>query len=249
MNTEQSKGNSRSPQTSNLPAITLAVLVLMILALLYIGYEYIKDDTGGSEAFTNVQIDSTSRQSLAMQTEPEVLTPEEVTPTSSDPAPVDLSQATPPADAVAPTPEKSEPGPTNTEVAKPAAEKPKEVAKPKEEPKPEAAAPAAVKPGGTSYTHTVAAGETLFSVATRYNMSVNTLKALNPGITESDVKAGMTRLNVKIKAVHTVGPGDVLRVVAQKYGVTVDQLMKANKKDRNYAQRGEKLIIPFPNKQ
>ncbi|GAA4458435.1 hypothetical protein GCM10023189_30690 [Nibrella saemangeumensis] len=246
MHTEQSRGNSRPTGTSNLPAITLAVLVLMILALLYIGYEYIRDDTGGSEALTNVQIDTTGQQPIAMQTEPELLAPEEVSSASADPAPVDLSQETPPAEAVTPTDEKKEvkPAPTaSTEAAKPVGEKPKE------EEKPAVVKPVTVKAGGTSYSHTVAAGETLFGVATRYSMSVNTLKAMNPGVSESDVKAGITKLNVKVKAVHTVGPGDVLRVVAQKYGVTVNQLMKANKKDRNFAQRGEKLIIPFPDKQ
>jgi LysM repeat protein len=46
-----------------------------------------------------------------------------------------------------------------------------------------------------------------------------------------------------------VGPGDILRVVADKYGVTVEQIMAANKKTKNFAERGEKLIIPFPAKQ
>ena len=75
-------------------------------------------------------------------------------------------------------------------------------------------------------------------------MKISTLKELNPGVTESDVKAGITKLNVKAMAVHTVGPGDVLRVVAQKYGVSKEALMRAN-----IATRGEKLVIPFPDKQ
>lgn len=244
MNTEHSRSNSRPTGSSNLPAITLAVLVLMILALLYIGYEYIKDDTAGSEALTNVQIDTTRQQSLAVQNEPELLAPEEVSSTSSEPAepaPVDLSQATPPTEEVNPTAEKKETTSADkTSSDAPKEEKPKDVEKAKSAP---------VKAGGTSYTHKVSPGETLFSVANRYNMSVNTLKALNPGVTESDVKAGVTKLNVKIKAIHTVGPGDVLRVVGDKYGVTVEQLMRANRKDKNYAKRGEKLIIPYPDKQ
>jgi LysM repeat protein len=45
-----------------------------------------------------------------------------------------------------------------------------------------------------------------------------------------------------------VGPGDVLRVVASKYGISKDALMKANGKTKDFAERGEKLTIPFPDK-
>ena len=143
-------------------------------------------------------------------------------------------------------------------VAKPAPEKPKEkpVEKPKvDKPKTDVAAVKpnttrpAIKPGGVASTYTVGSGETFYGVANRYNMKLSTLKALNPGVSEADVKAGVTRLNVKAMAVHTVGPGDVLRVVAQKYGVSKEALMRANKKDKDIATRGEKLIIPYPAKQ
>ena len=95
-------------------------------------------------------------------------------------------------------------------------------------------------------THEVKSGETFSSIASRYNLKTETLKGLNSSI--SDVKAGTTRLKVQVKAVHTVGPGDVLRVVAEKYGVTKSALMKANGKTRDFSERGEKLIIPFPEK-
>ena len=125
-------------------------------------------------------------------------------------------------------------------VEKPKAEKPKEEV---------AVEKAKIKPGGVSSTYTVGNGETFYGVANRYNMKINTLKELNPGVTESDIKAGVTKLNVKALAVHTVGPGDVLRVVAQKYGVSKEAIMKANHKTKDIANRGEKLIIPFPEKQ
>jgi len=150
-------------------------------------------------------------------------------------------------------------------VAKPVVEKPKVVKKeetPKSETRPKEETPkpakpkeevviekATVKPGGVTSTYTVGSGETFYGVANRYNMKLATLKELNPGVSESDVKAGVTKLNVKAMAVHTVGPGDVLRVVAQKYGVTKEAIMRANKKNKDIATRGEKLIIPFPEKQ
>lgn len=272
--------NPRPSSNSRLPAITLFVLVGLIAALLYIGYSYVTDDTNGSDELTNVALDTTSQQPLA-QTDPEMLMSPEEADTSSQPAPVDLSQATPPADspeANASAEEVAEdnrettggkPGPNEkpkadkpaTEkpvVAKPAPEKPKEkpVEKPKvDKPKTEVAAakPAVtkpvIKPGGVTSTYTVGTGETFYGVANRYNMKLSTLKSLNPGVSEADVKAGITKLNVKAMAVHTVGPGDVLRVVAQKYGVSKEALMRANKKDKDIATRGERLVIPYPEKQ
>ncbi len=274
MDTDNKTTNTRPTGNSSLPAITLVVLVGLIAALLYVGYGYITDDTNGSDELTNVAIDSTSQQPLA-QNDPEMLMAPEENDTSTQPAPVDLSQAAPPADAPEANATAEEVAEANRETTngkpasaeKPKVEKPlekavavKPVEKPKaekpkvEKPKTEAVAvkpveKVTVKPGGVSSTYTVGAGETFYGVANRYNMKLSTLKALNPGVSESDVKAGITKLNVKAMAVHTVGPGDLLRVVAQKYGVSKEALMRANKKSKDIANRGEKLIIPFPDKQ
>jgi LysM repeat protein len=278
METDNQTTNPRPTGSSGLPALTLIVLVGLIAALLYVGYEYISDDTNGSDELTNVALDTTSQQPIAQENGDMLMAPEEVD-TSSQPAPVDLSQAAPPADA----PEANtlaeevaegnrettagKPGPNEkAAVVKPAAEKPdvvkKEekptVEKPKEKPveKPKAEKPKEevatekpkITPGGLSRAYTVGSGETFYGVANRYNMKVSTLKELNPNVSESDVKAGVTKLNVKVMAVHTVGPGDVLRVIAQKYGVSKEAIMRANKRDKDIATRGERLIIPFPEK-
>ncbi|GAB2604683.1 LysM peptidoglycan-binding domain-containing protein [Spirosoma areae] len=266
MNTENQASNPRPARNSSLPAITLVVLVGLIAALLYVGYGYVTDDTNGSDELTNVALDTASQQPLA-QNDPEMLMAPEEADTSSQPAPVDLSQATPPADAPEANAKAEEVAEDNREttddkeepdekpvVEKPKAEKPKvekpKVEKPAEKPKAEVTVEKPkIKPGGVSSSHTVGAGETFYGVATRYNMKLATLKALNPGVSESEVKAGITKLNVKAMAVHTVGPGDVLRVVAQKYGVSKEAIMRANRKDKDIATRGEKLIIPFPEKQ
>ncbi|ADB41958.1 LysM peptidoglycan-binding domain-containing protein [Spirosoma linguale] len=270
MDADNKPANPRPAGNSSLPAITLVVLVGLIAALLYVGYGYITDDTNGSDELTNVALDTVTQQPLA-QNEPEMLMTPQEQDTSSQPAPVDLSQATPPADAPEANAKAEEvaednrettngkPGPNETSVAeksegaRPKVEKPVEKAKP-EKPKTDEVDKAkvervAVKPGGVSSTYTVGAGETFYGVANRYNMKINTLKELNPGVSESDIKAGVTKLKVKAMAVHTVGAGDVLRVVAQKYGVSKEAIMRANKKDKDIATRGEKLIIPFPDKQ
>lgn len=272
METNNQPTNPRQNGNSSLPAITLVALIGLIAALLYIGYSYVTDDTDGSDELTNVALDTTSQQPLA-QNEPEMLMAPQEADTSSQPAPVDLSQATPPADAPEANAKAEEvaegnrettdgkPAPTEKVVVeKPAATRPKAEAKKEEEKKtekpkteteivkPDVSRPK-IKPGGVASTYTVGNGETFYSVANRYNMKLSTLKALNPDVTEDNVKAGVTKLKVKAMAVHTVGAGDVLRVVAQKYGVSKEALMRANKKDKDIATRGEKLIIPYPDKQ
>ncbi|AQG81659.1 LysM peptidoglycan-binding domain-containing protein [Spirosoma montaniterrae] len=266
METDNRTTNPRPASNSNLPAITLVVLIGIIAALLYVGYDSFIDNTDGSDELTSVALDTMGQQPVA-QNEPDMLMAPEEVDTSSQPMPVDLSQATPPADVVVANTEAEDVATSNRETTdgKPApdekpvavAEKPvkKEEAPKAEKPKPEPAKEVAVvekpkvKAGGQATTHTVGTGETFYGVANRYNMKIATLKQLNPGVTEQDIKAGVTKLNVRVRAVHTVGPGDVLRVVAEKYGVSKEALMRANKKSKDIATRGEKLIIPFPEKQ
>ncbi|GAB3329043.1 hypothetical protein GCM10027299_31920 [Larkinella ripae] len=259
METENAKRNPRPAEGSSLPTVTLVVLVLTILALLYVGYEYVADDTKGSEELTSVALDTTVQKPAELPIEPELVAPIEID-TSSRNAPVDLSQSTPPPAEEEKKEEQKKPALDSEE--RPAkgvatAEKPKEE-KPAREEKPVAEKPkeekketpkASVPAGGVAMTHTVKPGETIYSVATKYNLSVNTLKALNPDLQDNGVKANVTKLKVKARAYHTVGPGDILRVVADKYGVTVEALMKANGKTKNYAARGEKLVIPYAERQ
>ncbi len=111
-----------------------------------------------------------------------------------------------------------------------------------------AAAPAG---SGQLITHTVKAGETFSSIARRYNLSNQTLKKLNPAIKNegTDLKSGITKLQVRVQTIHTVGPGDILSVVARKYNVSKELIMAANGKMSDRASRGESLIIPFAQRQ
>lgn len=250
--------NTRNGQgSSTLPAITLTVLAGLIVALLYVGYEYVADNTGGAEELTNVALDTTTR-SLASQGDPELITPlDTLSDTTSTPTPVDLSQANPPVEEPANDAVVEDVAVDNREKAE--AETPKKPAtpvseKPVDKPKPtlteaKPVEKVTVKAGGVSSSHTVDSGETFYGIANRYNMKISTLKELNPDVTEDQVKSGVTKLKVKSMAVHTVGPGDLLRVVAQKYGVSKEAIMRANGKTKDLATRGEKLIIPYPEKQ
>ncbi|MBP6411513.1 MAG: LysM peptidoglycan-binding domain-containing protein, partial [Pseudarcicella sp.] len=98
---------------------------------------------------------------------------------------------------------------------------------------------------GLTINHKVQKGETFLGIANRYNLSQSKLQKMNTDVMPDNLKIGVTTLKVKIQAMHTVGAGDVLRVVAQKYGVTKQAIMDANNKTKDFAARGEKLIIPI----
>ncbi len=215
---EPKKRNIRPKETSKLPLITLLSLLAIIVALFAIGWEYITDDAQGSEEVTNIAPDTTSKYFPPdLRDEPEAYES-------------DREETSLPDDVAASVSVQELPAPV--------------VETPKPEPKP---TPKPADVGGKEITHTVASGETFFGIANRYNLSTETLKSLNPQLTNTstDLKAGVTKLNVRVQDTHTVGAGDVLRVVAKKYGITKQQLMTANGKSRDFAERGEKLVIPF----
>ena len=205
------KRNIRPVEKSNLPVITLFVLVLLVLAMLYVGYEYISDSpSNAGELTSNVGNTATQETSVGEPVTAEPL------PAAAEPITSSKSEATPV------TEKKPEPEKESTPAISPSSV------------------------GGQGITHTVKSGETFSSIAAKYNLKTGTLKGLNSSV--SDLKSGTTKLKIQVKAIHTVGPGDVLRVVANKYGVTKEAIMKANGKTKDFTERGEKLIIPFPGK-
>ncbi len=209
---KQKKRNVRPVEKSKLPGITLVVLSVLVLALLYVGYDYLTDEPGDTSEVTNADSD---REVVSLDV-------------YNEPSQVDVNSGNVPV-----------PGGAAPE-AKPKTGDSKDV---KEE-----QAPVSSPTDGIAHTHTVTAGETLFSIATRYNLKVETLKALNPSVKDNAALKAGQKINVRIKAVHTVGPGDILRVVGNKHGVSVDLIMRANNKAKNHAARGEKLVIPFAEK-
>ncbi|MBA4853324.1 LysM domain-containing protein [Emticicia sp. BO119] len=228
---DREQRNERPKEASrNLPMAVLLVLVSIICALLYIGWKYMSDDTSTADELTTAPADSVANAIKTQPTEEETIAGQEEV--SSDALP----------DVAMPKvgEKKDETAKTDN---KPKEEKPKEDKSKDDKPKIE------IPTGGETYTHTVSEGETFFGIANRFNVKKETLKAMNPNIEESGIKVGVTKLKVRIKAIHTVGPGDILRVVGKKYNVSVPLIMQANKKTKNFAERGEKLIIPYAQKE
>ena len=95
----------------------------------------------------------------------------------------------------------------------------------------------------SSDSHTVSKGDTFWSVAKANGMSVNQLRALNPGIDPDNLPVGSTL--VLSKKTHTVVKGETLSSIARKYGTTLDALKKANPRiDPNVIVVGQSIKLP-----
>ncbi|UOE58164.1 peptidoglycan recognition protein family protein [Cytobacillus oceanisediminis] len=96
------------------------------------------------------------------------------------------------------------------------------------------------KPAATSGTHTVVAGDTLWSLSVQYKTTVANLKEWN-GLTSDSLSVGQV-LSVT-GAVYTVVSGDTLYSLAKKFDMTVDELKKANGLPSNELSIGQKLSV------
>jgi LysM repeat protein len=216
---EENRNPRPIEETSKLPTITLFVLIAMVIALLFVGWQSMKDDGVKDDDLVSKRPSATA---ISGQNGAEaVIIPPPIEETGNDNVAKDEKKK-----------EEKKVEPKKEEVVK-------KEEKVKEEPK------KVEIPKGESISHTVQTGETFFGIANRYHLSKSALQALNPGVEANGIKVGVTKLNVKIQTIHTVGAGDVLRVVAQKYGISKQALMDANKKTKDMSERGEKLIIPL----
>ena len=90
-------------------------------------------------------------------------------------------------------------------------------------------------------------GDTLYSIANQYGMTVNELKSLN-NLTNDTLSIGQELVvsegNAGTLDTYTVKAGDSLYSIARKYGITVDALKSANGKSSNLLSIGEVLVIP-----
>lgn len=96
-------------------------------------------------------------------------------------------------------------------------------------------------------------GDTLYSVASRYNTTVNELKRLNNLSTDSLSIGQLIKLpgnltdenqNQEMQNNYIVKKGDTLYSIASKYNTTVDDIKRLNNISSNNLSIGQILIIP-----
>lgn len=90
-----------------------------------------------------------------------------------------------------------------------------------------------------SNTYTVAAGDSLWRVSTKYNVTIDNLKKWN-GLTSDIIYIGQV---LKLNLVHTVVSGDTLWLLSRKYGTTVDNIMQKNNLTTTILNMGQELLI------
>ncbi|MDL2289407.1 LysM peptidoglycan-binding domain-containing protein [Clostridia bacterium OttesenSCG-928-F22] len=100
---------------------------------------------------------------------------------------------------------------------------------------------------GNTITYTVRAGDSLYSIAQRYGITVDAIKQLN-GLSSNNLYIGQQLLIPTSgngnTITYTVRAGDSLYSIAQRYGITVDAIKQLNGLSSNNLYIGQQLLIP-----
>ena len=100
---------------------------------------------------------------------------------------------------------------------------------------------------GDTTIYQVKKGDTLYSIANKYGISLNELKTINNLTNDNlaigqllNVPSGLSSVNT-----YTVSKGDTLYSIAKKFDITVDKIKNVNNLENNMLSIGQKLIIPL----
>jgi len=104
----------------------------------------------------------------------------------------------------------------------------------------------------TLNTYTVKSGDTLYSIANKYGLTVQELKDLN-NLSNNTLSIGQTlkirdnnnEIVTDDKEYYTVKKGDTLFSIANKYNISVDEIKKLNNLTSNNLSIGDKIKIPI----
>lgn len=95
--------------------------------------------------------------------------------------------------------------------------------------------------------YTVRSGDSVFSIARRFNVSTQTIIADNNITNPNRLIVGQALIISQNETLHTVGPGESLFSIARRYGTTVESIRSANPDVTRPEglQIGQRLVIPL----
>ncbi len=89
----------------------------------------------------------------------------------------------------------------------------------------------------------VLAGDTLYSIAARNNISVDELKSIN-NLTSNNLSVNQVlKIPVRETTIYTVKMGDTLYSIAREYNTSIDEIMKKNNLTSNLLSIGQQIIL------
>lgn len=96
--------------------------------------------------------------------------------------------------------------------------------------------------------YTVQPGDTIFSIANKYGVSVDRIVYENGLDYTYGLAIGQAILITNPSQTHTVKEGDTLEGIINEYGITLMQMLRNNSflYDRNFIYPGESLVIRYP---
>ncbi len=93
--------------------------------------------------------------------------------------------------------------------------------------------------------HVVSQGESLFSVARRYNLNEDTLKSANPELVGTPAQDMLLRIPPRAGQVVTLQMGESILSLSLRYGLSPSELAESNGLENLSSLEGKKIFIPI----
>lgn len=98
-----------------------------------------------------------------------------------------------------------------------------------------------------TYIYRVGKNEVLGKIAEKFNVKIDTLKAMNRLMDNNIIEN--QALKVRVRALHRVKQGEMVSLIAKKYGIETQDILQANNiRNARQVWADQILVIPIPSK-